>query len=118
MVALNIKDLSNYEMNNPRAGQVFSEHYSFYVHVIYVAHDRVIVEEYSAPCEIPTDRKIRRFASADAFRKAYEYKGHIGYWVMYLPGKVCPLEHVSDEDILFHNELSVQGDTSDFAIEE
>lgn len=91
------------KMSRPRPGYMFTEWFAFYMNVVYVSDDRVVVEEYSAPCEIPTDRKLKRFHSLEEFQKAYAYGSIPGYSVWYV-GDDAPTSHVSEDDIRFEDE--------------
>ena len=66
-----------------KPGYRFTEMYSFWAHVTLIHDNFIIVEEYNAPCDIPTDAKYRVFKSADELREHYGY-GAGGYWVTYV----------------------------------
>lgn len=87
-----IKAATAKHFDNPQVGDRFHEMYSFWVHVVLVTRNRVIVEEYSPPCSIPRDAKVRVFGSHDEFREAYGYKTQPGSWVYYCDDK-APIGH-------------------------
>jgi hypothetical protein len=87
-----MKLLTDYHFQHPQAGDRFQEMYSFWVHVVLVTTEQVIVEEYCPPCSVPKDAKLRVFESHDAFREAYGYTSKHGAWVYYCDNK-APIDH-------------------------
>lgn len=87
-------------MMDPAVGDRFTEMFSFYVHVVEVTDTHVTVEEYSPPCEIPKDAKVRKF-TREQFIKTYSYSfGVPGYWIRYLDRK-APVGHRKSQLELF-----------------
>jgi hypothetical protein len=81
-----------YHFDHPQVGDRFHEMYSFWVHVVLVTPDRIVVEEYCPPCAIPTDAKVRIFNSHNEFRAAYGYMTQPGPWVYYCDS-TAPVDH-------------------------
>jgi len=79
---------------DPSPGMRFTEMYAFWVHVVEVRDDGVVVvEEYNPPCTVPDDARRILFRNADHFRKRYAYDSIPGYWVTYV-GDDAPVAHV------------------------
>jgi len=70
-------------MNNPKAGDRFSEMLSFWVIVLERRKDVVAVMEANPPCTVPKDGTIY-YATIDEFKKRYQYdKKSERYWVSF-----------------------------------
>jgi hypothetical protein len=78
--------------DNPIVGDRFHEMYSFWVHVVLITAEKVIVEEYCPPCSVPKDAKVRIFNSRDEFRAAYSYTSIQGSFLYYCDNK-APVDH-------------------------
>jgi hypothetical protein len=65
----------------PRPGDIFHEMWSFWVVVVYVDDDHVVVMEGHPPCTLPRDGKLRGFETHDDYRKTYSYGTIPRYWV-------------------------------------
>lgn len=70
-------------MRNPVIGMRFSEMYTYWVHIVAMPDNYVIVMDTpGTPCTLPDDGVIREFDSVDEFRRYYAYGGSTpGYWV-------------------------------------
>lgn len=66
-------------MDQPQAGDVFHEMYSFEVRVVSVVDPVVTVRE----CWSDGNSRVRAFETLTAFRAAYSYQNIPGYWVRY-----------------------------------
>lgn len=81
--------------SDPQIGDRFHEMYSFWVHVVGRSGERIAVREYSPPCEVPQDGKLRLFDSIEQFKAAYGYRSETdGYWVMYCNNRATEWEPV------------------------
>jgi hypothetical protein len=67
--------------NDPQPGDEFSEMFSFWVIVLAVNGDEVVVMEATPPCTLPDDGKVISFATKDDFRSKYSYRSIPGYTV-------------------------------------
>ena len=70
---------------NPKAGQRFSEMYSFYMYVVDVrANGEIVTREGNPPITFPEGAVLRVHENADAWRKRFSYNSIPGYWVSYI----------------------------------
>lgn len=97
-------------MDDPRPGDRFHEHHSFWVEVVATEDGAIAVREIPPTMGMP--HGYRFFRDARAFRKAYSYREG-GYWVAYLDRTATPWngslfqlmlkaigkEHVSPEEM-------------------
>lgn len=79
--AVPLKDGTEEAFSDPQPGDVFQEMYSFWVVVVYVDSDHVVVMEGIPPCTMPQDGHLRGFETHDDYRKHYSYKSIDGYVV-------------------------------------
>ena len=78
-------------MKDPQPGDRFHEMYSYYVHVVERNGDKVTIEEYFPPANIPTDAKIKTMTVKE-FDQYYAYKSIPGYSIKYIDND-APIEH-------------------------
>jgi hypothetical protein len=116
MANYNWNKITEERMAAPRAGDRFTEFYAFWVHVVYVDNDRIIVEEYNAPCELIKDRKLKKFSSLRDFQKEYAYGTIPGYPLVWVAGD-APTEHITKEDITIAADTEELEDASDFIMD-
>jgi hypothetical protein len=66
---------------NPRVGDRFHEFFSYWVFVVAIEGDRVMVMTASSPATLPDEGEIKVFESHDAYRQHFAYRSMSGYSV-------------------------------------